>query len=153
MKISQMLQSVLVLAAISLISADELSLSLSHPDSRDLSIVRFTCYDGEDRAVTATFQKNGEEITDQISVIINSGGILEFEQNLDQGFGDTFTCTDNGITSNAVTLPGELRQEREGREGSGIFHYNYIRGSFFSRPRCNHDQYTLRPDSRRWHYS
>ena len=121
MKTSQMLQSVFVLATLCLISADGLSLSLSHPDSSDSSIVRFTCYDGEDRAVTATFQRNGEEITDQISVIINSAGILEFEQNLDQGLGDTFTCTDNGITSNAVTLPGELRQEREGGEGQRDF--------------------------------
>ena len=109
MKTSRMLQSVIiVLATASLLSADELTLSFSHPDSSDLSIARFTCKDGEDRAVTATFQKNGEDITDEMSVIINSGGILEFEQNLEQGLGGTFTCTDNGIISNAVTLPSEL---------------------------------------------
>ena len=102
------LQSILLLVIVSsLTSADGLTLSLSHPDPSDLSIIRFTCKDGEYRAVTATFQKNGENITDQISVIINRGGILEFEQTSNQGLGGTFTCTDNGITSNAITLPGE----------------------------------------------
>ena len=104
----KMLLSVVVLVVVSLTSAEELSLSLSYPDSSNPSIVRFTCKNGEERALTATFQKNGEEITDQVSVIINSAGILEFMSSAAQGLGGTFTCSDNGITSNAVTLPSEL---------------------------------------------
>ena len=105
MKTCQLLQSVVVLVVVSLTSAEGLSLSLSYPDSSNPTIIRFTCKNGEDRAVTATFQQNGEEITDQES----SGGILTFMIIQGKGLGDTFTCTDeNGITSNAVSLPSEL---------------------------------------------
>jgi hypothetical protein len=104
----KMLLSIVVLVVVSLTSAEELSLSLSYPDSSNPSIIRFTCKNGEDRAMTATFQKNGEEITDQVSVIINSADILEFAQTSSNGLGGTFTCTDNGATSNAVTLPGTI---------------------------------------------
>ena len=108
MEASLFLQSIAVLATVSLISADGLTLSLSYPDSSESSMVRFTCYDGEDRAVTATFQRNGEDITDQMSVITNSRGILEFMLTQEQGLGDTFTCTDSNTTSNPITLPGEM---------------------------------------------
>ena len=113
MKSSQLLQSIVVLVVVSLTSAEGLSLSLSYPDSSNPSIIRFTCKNGEDRALTATFQKNGEEITDQVSVIINSAGILEFAQTSRNGLGGTFTCTDNGVTSNSITLPGELGDSQD----------------------------------------
>ena len=108
MEASPFLQSIAVLATLSLVSADGLTLSLEQPHSSDPSLVTFTCYDGELRAATATFLRNGEEITDQVSVIIKSGGTLLFRIFPGQHLGGTFTCTDHDVTSNAITLPGEL---------------------------------------------
>ena len=104
MKISQVLQSIVVLVAVYLTTAEGLTLSLTHPET---SIVRFTCKNGQNRADSATFQKNGVDIVDDESVIINDGGILELRLTPSQGLGGSFTCSENGIVSNTITLPGE----------------------------------------------
>ena len=128
MKSSQLLLSIVVLVVVSLTSAEGLSLSLSYPVSGNPTVIRLTCKNSEGTAATATFQRNGEEITDQVSVIINSMGVLVFTFSPNQELGGRFTCTDNGITSNTVTLPGELYRMRKcirgrekviGREGEG----------------------------------
>ena len=107
MKTSQTSLSALLALVVSLqlTSVRSLTLFVTYPDSANPSTVRLSCMNGANRSENAMFQRNGVDVTVQVTPSITFPGIVEFT--MSQELGGSFTCTADGDISNTVTLPGE----------------------------------------------